>query len=306
MIGKLERLPLRSVWPHEAYAFTTWLTDNIEVLGDVLGLELTNAEREQAAGSFSVDVVAEDVGGNPVIIENQYGKSDHDHLGKLLTYLTAFEAKIAVWIVEEPRPEHVRAVAWLNEASSGAFFLVKVEAIRIGDSPPAPLLTVIVEPSVEAREVGERKRELVERHHHRKRFWTKLLERARHRTKLHANISPGIDSWISAGAGTAGVSFNYVVRQRDTRVELYIDRGDTALNEEFLDRLLEQQDEIEASFGAGLEWQRLEGRRACRIAYPLEEGGIRDEEKWVEIIDSTVEAMARFEMALRPHLVQLR
>ncbi len=121
MISKLERVKLREVWKNEASDFTRWLEENIDILNEVLDITLSNPEREQAAGSFSVDLVAEDQSGNTVIIENQLEKSDHDHLGKVITYLTAFDAKAAVWIVAKPRPEHVKAIAWLNEASSGSF-----------------------------------------------------------------------------------------------------------------------------------------------------------------------------------------
>ncbi|MEJ2750297.1 MAG: DUF4268 domain-containing protein, partial [Anaerolineae bacterium] len=158
MISKIERLPLREVWKHEAYDFTTWLQDNIDILNDVLDLNLVAAEREQSAGTFNVDIVAEDESGNPIVIENQLEKSDHDHLGKLITYLVAIGAHAAIWMVALPRPEHIIAINWLNESSSADFYLVKVEAIRIGDSPPAPLLTLIVGPSVEGREIGETKR----------------------------------------------------------------------------------------------------------------------------------------------------
>jgi len=175
MVGRLLRLPLREVWKHEALDFTTWLQDNIDVLNEVIGLTLSNAEREQSAGTFSVDLVAEDETGNPVVIENQLEKSDHDHLGKVITYLTAIGAKSAIWIVADPRPEHVGAISWLNESSSAAFYLLKVEAVRIGDSPPAPLLTLIVGPSKESRDVGSTKKELAERHLVRRTFWTELL-----------------------------------------------------------------------------------------------------------------------------------
>lgn len=104
-IGKITRIPLREVWHREDRDFTTWIRDNIDVVAEQLGLELVNAEREQAAGSFSVDIVAETDDGRAVVIENQLERSDHDHLGKLLTYLAAFDAKVAVWIVSEPRPE---------------------------------------------------------------------------------------------------------------------------------------------------------------------------------------------------------
>src|SRR5512143_1154802 len=117
-IGKLERLPLREVWKHEARDFTQWLQDNIDVLNEALDITLVNVDREQAAGSFSIDLVAEHEGGGKVIIENQLEKSDHDHLGKLITYLTALDAHTAIWIVAAPRPEHVAALSWLNDSSS--------------------------------------------------------------------------------------------------------------------------------------------------------------------------------------------
>jgi RecB family endonuclease NucS len=102
MIGKIKRVPLRDVWRHEALEFTKWLQDNMDVLNEVVGLSLSNAERERSAGDFNVDLVAEDAAGNPVIIENQLERSNHDHLGKLLTYLVAIGAKAAIWIVQIP------------------------------------------------------------------------------------------------------------------------------------------------------------------------------------------------------------
>src|SRR5699024_4385408 len=113
----------------------------------VVGFAMTSTESEQRTENFSVDIVAEDNDGRIVVIENQLEKSDHDHLGKLITYLTAVEASCAIWIVSEPRTEHVKAIAWLNESTSTDFYLIKLEAIKIGDSSPAPLFTEIVGPS---------------------------------------------------------------------------------------------------------------------------------------------------------------
>ena len=127
-IGKIKRVKLREVWKHEAKDFTTWLQDNIEILNDILDVTLSSAEREQSAGTFSIDLVAEDDGGNTVVIENQLEKSNHDHLGKVITYLTSIGAKCAVWIVADARPEHINAINWLNESSSADFYLIKLEA----------------------------------------------------------------------------------------------------------------------------------------------------------------------------------
>jgi RecB family endonuclease NucS len=122
VIGKIVRKSLREVWPHEAYDFTKWLEKNMDVLSEIIGFTPQNPERERAAGKFNVDLVAEDNEGNVVVIENQLGKSDHDHLGKLMTYTAALNARRALWIVAEPRPEHVQAVTWLNDAGLVDFF----------------------------------------------------------------------------------------------------------------------------------------------------------------------------------------
>ena len=182
-IGKIERVPLREVWRHEAHDLTTWLEENIDVLSDVLSLELANVERERAAGSFSVDLVAEDESGGAVVIENQLERSNHDHLGKLITYVSSIDARAAIWVVSDPRPEHVQAISWLNQSAPADFYLLKIEGIRIGTSPPAPLLTLIVGPSEETREIGEIKKDIAGRPQIRRRFWTEFLERAKPRTR---------------------------------------------------------------------------------------------------------------------------
>lgn len=309
MIGKIDRVPLRDVWKHEAIDFTRWLEENIEVLNDILDLNLTTAEREKDAGDFSVDLVAEDDKGNTVVIENQLEKSNHDHLGKLITYLTAVGARTAIWIVSDPRPEHINAISWLNEGSAASFYLLKVEAIRIGDSAPAPLLTLIVGPSKEGREVGETKKELAERYEIRHQFFTGLLDYAKTKTKLHAGVSPSEYNWLATGAGVRGLSYNYSLTKHASTVELYIDRGKDAEkeNKTIFDQLFAAKDEIERAFGEPLEWQRLEDRRACRIRKKLTIGGWRDEpSKWPAVYEAMVDAMIRLEKALKPHVQKLK
>lgn len=306
LIGRLERLPLRQVWGHEAYDFTRWLQDNIDVLNATIDLNLVNVERERAAGPFSVDLVAEDEGGGKVIIENQLEKSNHDHLGKLLTYFTAFEARAAVWIVAEPRPEHVAVIAWLNDSSSGRFYLVKVEAIRIGDSAPAPLLTLILGPSEEAQEVAQSKREFNGRYELRHRWWSALVKRPD--AKLHAHITPGSYSWIGTSSGVRGLNLNYVVTKDECGAELYIDRGEGSAgdNVAIFGQLLEHQAQIEIAISHPVEWQRLDGKRACRIKIIFEGGYKSLELEWPEIQARVVSAMNQLDAALKPYLRSLR
>jgi len=308
LTGRLEKVSLREIWPNEARDFTTWLTENLDFLGEALGLSLSLIEQEAAAGIFAADILAEDASGSPVIIENQLERTDHDHLGKLITYLSNLDAKTAIWITSDPRPEHEAAIHWLNESlpTDVALYLVKLEAYRIGDSPPAPLLTVVAGPSPEAKQIGDQKKELAQRHVLRLEFWGQLLERAKERTKLHARISPGKENWISAGAGKSGLGFNYAIRMSDAQVELYIDRGEAEENKRIFDQLLASKEQIETAFGKSLEWQRLDDRRACRIRYLLTLGGLADRDRWPEIQEAMIDAMVRLENALKPQIKRLR
>lgn len=308
MIGKIQRVPIREVWKSESYNFTPWLRDNIDLLNDILDISLSSAESEQSAGAFSVDIVAEDESGNPVIIENQFGKSDHDHLGKLLTYLTMIESKIAIWIVEEAKSEHISTIAWLNESSTASFYLIKVEAVKIGNSEPAPLLTLIVGPNEDTKQAGIVKKDIAERYTIRNRFWKQLLDEAKEKTKLHSNISPGQHSWIGTSAGKRGLGFNYGIRKHDSQIELYIDRGAESKeeNKKIYDELYENKEKIEEAFGETLKWERLEQKRACRISKQLSLGGYRDENNWNEIIEAMIDNMIRFSKSIKQYIKQIK
>jgi len=168
-------------------------------------------------------------------------------------------------------------------------------------------VTLIVGPSEESRQAGKTKKGLAERYVIRQQFWTGLLERAKAKTRLHANISPGQYHWIGTGAGKYGLGYNYVIRKNDGDVELYIDRGkeSESENKAIFDQLAESKDAIEAAFGGPLDWQRLEGRRACRIKKNIDLGGYRDESEWPEIQEAMIEAMIRLEEALKPHIARL-
>ena len=308
-IDRLKRIPLRELWAHEARDFTTWLSENLDLLGETLGIpQLTLVQREAAAGVFSADILADDGQERLIVIENQLEGTNHDHLGKLITYLSNLDAKIAVWVTSAPRPEHERAVHWLNEIlpADMAFYLLQIEAYRIGDSAPAPKFTVVAGPTREARQAGEQKKELAERHLLRMEFWKQLLERARVRTQLHARRSPSTDNWISTSAGRGGFEYNYAIRMEDAQVEVYIDRGDAEQNKQIFDALYEHKTEIEAAFGEPLEWQRLDVKRASRVRLLLADGGLLDQQHWSEIQDRMIDAMIRLERAFKPEIQRLK
>lgn len=186
--------------------------------------------------------------------------------------------------------------------------MVKVEAVRIGDSPAAPLFTLIVGPSEDANEVGVAKREIAERYGIRKRWWTMLVSRSAAVNKLHAHITPGEYSWLGTSSGVRGLNLNYTVTQDTCVAELYIDRGKDSEeeNKSIFDQLAAHKDEIESAFGGPLRWERLEGKRACRISYAQTGGGYRSpEETWPTLLDGIIGVMDRLEKALRPFINDL-
>ncbi len=302
-IGNLQRVALRAVWGKEPNDFTPWLEENIEVLNDTINLSITIVEREhRPTERLSVDLLGE-IETGLVVIENQLEASNHDHLGKLITYLTAIDAKVGVWIVADPKPEHVGAINWLNQTNLADFYLVKLEAVQIEGSLPAPLLTLIVGSSEESKEAGDKKKEEYERHTLRRQFWAGLLDRARVRTPLHANISAKQYASIYA-AVKSGVSLQYTIRQHDSGVGLYIDRRNKSENVEIFRALKEKKGEIEGAFGEPLEWEQRDDKRVCRIVKSqVSQGGYRNEaEDWEEIQDAMIDAMIRLNDALEPHI----
>ena len=311
LIGKIQRVPLRDVWEDEARNFTPWLKENIEVLNEVLeeeelNLYLSDVQIEQDAGDFSVDMVAKDESEGIVIIENQLEKSDHDHLGKLIAYLTVKGAKNAIWIVAYPRQEHVAAINWLNESTDSSFYLLKVEAVRIGNSDPAPLLTLIVGKPHEQMNGDKTEREKLLYD-----FWKTLLERSKDKTRLFANSTPPYQMWINTGAGKTGLYLGYVIYMHSAKVELYIDvgskEGSQEINKRIFDTIKGAEKSIENEFGDTLEWQRLDEKKACRIMKLIDIGGYRDDKaKWEKIQDAMINTMIHFEKELRQPIEDLK
>jgi len=312
-IGKIEVVPVRQAFRHEALDFTAWLEQNIEALSERLGTELTVLEREKRVGDFKEDLVCQDGDGNRVIVENQLERTDHDHLGKVLTYLVNLDAQSAIWITTDPRSEHERVIDWLNEntGENTSFYLVRIEAIRIGDSPYAPLFTVLAQPDSQIAEIGVTKKELAtrelgERHHRRLEFWRRILERSRGKTQFLANKTPVSDHWFGTGIGLSGVNLNYLILKDGARVELYIDVGDQGRNKSLFDALLNDRDAIESEFGGELDWQRLDTKRAARIATALRSGSLYQEDSWDALQDQMIDAMIRLDKVMRPRIARLR
>ena len=280
-LGRLETVEnLNAAWNNEASDFTPWLQQNIDLLSNALGVDIQpDVEREVPIGAFSLDLLGHESGpeGRPVIIENQLGRSDHSHLGQLLTYAAGKKGGVIVWVAKQIRAEHREALEWLNDTTQEniEFYGVEVQLVKIGSSDMAPNFIVTVSPrpsigavSPDSPEVSEEDRsERAERYH---TFFTDLLGRLKEKEPRVSNKSKvGHTQWLSTPSGKGGFSFVLVFAGRSLfRIELYIDRGNRQINKHAYDQLQDRRVDIEEKIGAELVWQRLDSKRACRIAWP--------------------------------------
>jgi len=301
-IEKIKKVSLRELWKREDKDFTKWLEENIDYLNDVLGLNIHILSREERVGPFKVDLYGEDSNGHKIIIENQLECTDHTHLGQIITYLTNLEANTAIWITSDPVEEHIKAVQWFNETTPDdiAFYLVKIEAIKIGSNEvAAPLFTIIQQPTSLGKQIGAEKKEYAERHVLREKFWKQFLLEINKKNRLCANINPSTDAWIGIGIGLAGINLNLVVSRRYARTEIYINRGEKDENKKIFDILYSFKDKIEHDFGEKLIWERMEDNVTSRIKHELNGVNIANESDWPRMINFMIDSIERMHKAFK-------
>lgn len=312
-IGTLSPVDIRKVWPREASDFTPWLAENASRLGEVLGMDLVHEHTEAKVGRYSADLVfREESSSRLVVVENMFGATDHDHLGKLITYAAGLEAGYAVLLAPELRDEHRSALFWLNSISTEdfGFFGIVLEAWRIGDSNPAPRLRVEVKPDDWSRSVrAAHSSGLTETQRAYQRFWGEFLPvfRDAHPGWTRA-ATPSKSSWMSFPSSRSGLlkyaaAFCRPDGKYQLRAEAYIDGGGADTSKNTFDALHEKKQQIEAVVGEALDWTRLDHRRASRISlYFPDEIQIADEARWPEARTWLVQAMGQMRNAISPVL----
>jgi len=289
-LGRLERVDLRNIWISETTSFTPWLAraENLAVLGETLGIDLELEAQEKAVGPFRADILCKDIGNDHwVLIENQLERTDHGHLGQLLTYASGLEAVTIVWIAARFTEEHRATLDWLNKITDDSFrfFGLEVELWRIGSSPAAPKFNIISKPNDWSHSVATAVRaiddaDLSETRITQRSYWAALnsvLDAAG--GPVSGNKKPQPQSWMSYPIGRSRFHLNGVmVRQKNQiRAELYIS-GEHA--KAYFGLLRPQKDAIERELGYRLEWEELPSRRDCRIATYLNEVDPEDEADW--------------------------
>jgi hypothetical protein len=302
--GEIKQVDIRNIWPNETTDFTPWLVENIDRLGQAIGMEIEVQEREADVGEFSLDIMAKDLGtGRTVVIENQLTQTDHDHLGKLLTYAGGFDAGVLVWIAKELRDEHRKAMEWLNEHTGPDVdcFGVVVEVIRIDDSKPAFNLKPVVFPNEWQKDKGRSRPVASAKGEAYRAYFQTLIDELRTKHKFTGARVGQPQSWYSFSSGVRGVILcNSFAQGGKVRAEVYIDLQDKEENKKLFDRLLEQQAAIEQEYGAGLTWERLDDKRASRIA-AYRDGSIgAPADMRAELMQWSIENLLRLKQVVLP------
>ncbi len=313
-LGKLERADPRDVWTSEPSDFTPWLRENVSLLGEATGLEIDPEVRQEVpVGLFSADLLGTDLGTSAtVLIENQLEQTDHDHLGKLLTYAGGLDARVLIWVCTKAREEHRQALIWLNENTREdiSFFGVEVELLVVDGSRPAPHFKVVVEPNEWQKQAASSSTGTSERNERYRSFWRKALEALLKREPGVTTASPDRvppQNWYGISIGRSGFQDNFVFGWESgegshVRIELYIDVGDQAENKAAFDRLLAEKEDIERELGEPLTWTRRDDIRASRL-YVSRPGSIDlSDDELNEVCDWGVERMLRLRTVFAPRV----
>lgn len=305
-LGLLEEIKdLRTVWPHEALDFTPWLSqdDNISLLADAVGLEITVDETESSVGDFNVDIYASETGTDrKIIIENQLKDTNHDHLGKLITYASGKSADVVIWVVKHAREEHKAAIEWLNNHTDDkiGFFLCEIKLYKIGASEPAVKFEVIEKPNDWTKEV--KKNESINgTQQQRYDYWVAFEDFAFQNAQFAKNFNrrkPSTDHWMnfSVGSSACHIAVSQIQKRDELVVELYINE-----DKELFNSLLQHKDDIEATAGFSFDWRELPEKKASRIVVQ-KSAALSNQSKWSEQFEWLVDVMLKMKSGFKKYL----
>ncbi len=320
-LGRLERVDARTIWANEATHFTPWLanTENLVLLGEAIGIELEHEATEKSVGPFSADILCKDtVNGNWVLIENQLERTDHKHLGQLITYASGLKAVTIVWIANPFTEEHRSALDWLNEITDEKFnfFGLEVELWRIGDSNVAPKFNVVSKPNDWSKTVSEgvarvEREGLTEAKQLQLRFWTLFAEHVRANSAGLTPTKPQPQHWMNLSIGRSGFKLSAIVsfwnsvkasyETGEIRAEFEISIRNASQS---FDTLFAQKEELESQLGYSLTWYKPENANACRI-FIRQDADLNDEKRWPEYADWIMKRLEELRRVFGPLVKQL-
>lgn len=310
-LGSLKKVDVRHIWQTEAQHFTPWLAQNLDILAETLDMELEIEAQEKNVGPFRADILCRDtLDKSWVLIENQLERTDHLHLGQLLTYASGLKAVTIIWVSTHFTEEHRSALDWLNNITDDQFkfFGLEVELWQIGDSPVAPKFNIVSKPNDWSRSVGQAARQietgtLTDIKAAQLEFWTQLAEKLKENSHIRPQ-KPMPQHWSVFRIGRSGFHMSGLHNTRDKciGVELYINHQNA---KDFYNQLYAQKNDIEAEIGHELIWKELPNKSASRIILYLRDVDPMDRSRWDEYQDWLIKYIEAFDRAFRNRIRNL-
>lgn len=307
-LGKLEKVDLRKVWPHEARDFSAWLAkeENLNELGQTIGVELSLLGTEVDVGRYRIDILANDSNtDHKVVIENQLEPTNHDHLGKVITYAAGLDAKYLLWIVKDVLPEHQKAIEWLNEYLDEEIriFLLRIEVWQIGDSAFAPKFEIVsakndwaavVKRSASSGAYSDTKLK-------QQQFWIEMCEYIRNMDASMRLQTPLPQHWFnfSLGSSLAHLATTINTKQNRFAVDMYIS-NDKAL----FQFLKEDEEDLRKAIGLDLNW--FEGEKASGFRVFRQVENVFDETHKDENFKWLYEMVLKLRKVLGPYILEYK
>ena len=309
-LGRLSKVDLRAAWISEAFDFTPWLAnpDNLELLGEAIGIELELESQEKSVGPFSADLLCKDVTtGEWVIVENQLERTDHTHLGQVLTYAAGLGATTVVWVAQRFRDEHRAALDWLNENTSARIrlFGLEIELWQIDCSVPAPKFNIVCQPNEWSRTVqSEASTELTATKQLQLRFWTEFKEFMEAQRSPVRCQKPLPRNGMNHSLGKTGIYMVSIMpNQYEIWAQVYIE-GPNA--KKHYVGLAAKRELVDTSLGFQPVWQNPEDRNLCRIYTVLPKIDTADTTRWPEYHEWLKQHLEAFQRVFAPLIRQLR
>lgn len=302
-LGKIKKVDLREIFKDEARNLTPWLSEseNLAVLSDEIGVEIKLVQVEASVGRYNVDILAEEeTTGRKIIIENQLEITDHDHLGKIITYASGHDAGIVIWLCKEIRDEHRRAIDWLNEHTDEDldFFAVRLEVWKIDDSKPAPKFEIVASPNEWAKTIRNKPSgEITDTKIQQFEFWTQFKDWVQVNDKKIRLQTPRPQHWYDVSMGTSEAHIALTINTRDSAMgcEVYINK-----NKDLFIFLQDNKADLEKSLGVTLEW--IDAAKASRIKVSRSGFSLHDTQQMDDYFTWLYTNLTRFKSTFSPYI----
>jgi hypothetical protein len=307
-LGKLEKVDVRKVWEHEARDFSAWLVkpENLELLSEQIGIDIEPTGTEIGMGRFRIDILAEEPRtGHKIIIENQLEATNHDHLGKVITYAAGLDAKYLIWIVKDVLPEHLKAIEWLNEHLDEEIrcFLIKIEVWQIGDSKPAPRFEIVSVKNDWAAtlKISSVSGEFSSTKLRQKEYWEALCSYIRKKDQSIKLHTPAPQHWLnfSMGNSISHIALTLNTQKKRLGCELYISNDKTLFT-----YLNDNAEAIGASLGEEFSW--FEGKVASGLGMYKSVTEVFDEAKQDDYFEWMYQKVILYKKVFGPYILKYR